>query len=312
MRFLVTGGAGFIGSNLVRALVAEHEVGVIDDLTTGHRNNVPLNVWFRRLDITDGSLAPVIAEFAPDVVIHLAAQASVARSLKDPHRDWQVNVEGTRAVARAAASAHARCVISASSAAVYGNPVEVPLTETAQKVPESPYGHSKLAAEAALAEELAPTPLDFASFRFSNVYGPRQDAEGEGGVVAIFSAALARGTAPVIFGTGEQTRDFIFVDDVVAAIIAGATAEASLREGGGLGPAYNVSTGTSSSVTELATMLSGVAEIDVTPQHGPARDGDIAHSSLDPRKARDVFAWDARVPLDVGLATTYEWFRERG
>jgi UDP-glucose 4-epimerase len=223
MRVLVTGGAGFIGSNLVDALVARGDtVGVIDDLSTGKAQNLNPSAWFREMDILDVSVPDVACEFAPDAVVHLAAQASVAVSLRDPNRDFAVNAEGTRAVARAALASGAKRMISASSAAVYGEPAEslLPLLETAPKAPANPYGNSKLAAESMLAEKLLGTGCDFASFRFSNVYGPRQDAAGEGGVVSLFCDRMHAGTAPVVYGTGEQTRDFIFVGDIVGAIIA--------------------------------------------------------------------------------------------
>lgn len=308
MRVLVTGGAGFIGSNLVRALLSNHEVGVIDDLSTGHVANLHPAAWFRKLDITGPDLSGAIQEFGPDAVVHLAAQASVPASILDPERDWKVNVEGTRAVATAAREAGATRMLSASSAAVYGEATEIPLSETVQKQPTNPYGESKLAAEEVLASELAGSRVDWASFRFSNVFGPRQDAQGEGGVVAIFCSLLAAGETPVIFGTGSQTRDFIFVGDIVNALIMGLTAETMLRDAGAGGPAYNISTGTQTSVNDLARMLRPAADFFGEFKYAPAREGDVEDSALDPTKARDVFAWDARVPIDIGLAQTYRWF----
>ncbi len=310
MRVLVTGGAGFIGSNLVHALVGEHEVGVIDDLSTGHAENLHPATWTRTMDILDDRLVSAIAEFGPEVVVHLAAQSSVPRSLEDPEFDWAVNVDGTRAVAAAAAAAGARRVISASSAAVYGDPVELPLTECAQKDPVNPYGGSKMAAEQVLAEELASTKTDFASFRFSNVYGPRQDAKGEGGVVALFCAALTEGRPPTIYGTGEQTRDFIYVGDVASAIITAIGYQGSLRDSGQCGPAYNISTGEEISVATLAAKLRPIASFYGEFDSENARPGDVQRSALDASKARDTFAWDARVPLEAGLSATYRWFKK--
>lgn len=308
MRVLVTGGAGFIGSNLVRALIANHEVGVIDDLSAGKVANLHPAAWFRKVDITSPELASAIAEFAPQTVIHLAAQASVPESIKDPERDWEVNVEGTRAVATASREAGARRIISASSAAVYGEPTELPLTETSQKNPMNPYGRSKLAAEEILASELTGYKTDWASVRFSNVYGPRQDARGEGGVVAIFCDTLSKGQAPTIYGTGDQTRDFIFVGDVVHALMMAAAAEVSLSEGEGNGPAYNISTGSQTSVNDIGRILRPLAGFFGEFTYEPSREGDVSASALDPGKARSVFAWDARVPLEVGLGQTYRWF----
>ena len=311
MKVLVTGGAGFIGSNLVHALLGEHEVGVIDDLSTGKIENIHPAAWMRTLDIRDDRLEAVVREFAPDVVVHLAAQASVAVSVRDPAFDRAVNVDGTRAVARAARAAGVRRVISASSAAVYGEPERVPLEEGDRAVPTNPYGASKLEAEQALADELEGSETDYASFRFANVYGPRQDALGEGGVVAVFCSTMAEGQAPVIHGTGAQTRDFIYVGDVVAAIIIALDSPIPLSEGASAGPAYNISTGIRTSVESLVTMLRGASGYLGPVVHEPSRIGDISDSALDPSKAASVFEWSARVPLETGLAMTYRWFARR-
>lgn len=308
MRVLVTGGAGFIGSNLVHALVGAHEVGVIDDLSTGRAENLHPAAWNRTLDILDDRLGDVIAEFGPDAVIHLAAQSSVVRSLEDPARDWAVNAEGTRRVARAAADASAQRVISASSAAVYGEPAEVPLTECSRTEPVNPYGASKLAAEAMLAEALVESATDFASFRFSNVYGPRQDALGEGGVVAVFCSELAAGRAPLIHGDGRQSRDFIYVADVVSALIAALGFEGRLSAGEPGGSAYNISTGSEVTVAGLADTLRPIAGFFGEFGSAPAREGDIVRSALDPAKALAFFGWQARVRLETGLEATYRWF----
>jgi UDP-glucose 4-epimerase len=309
MRVLVTGGAGFIGSNLVHALVTgRHEVGVIDDLSVGRPENLHPAAWFRRIDILDPGLAGVVAEFAPDAVVHLAAQADVQASIADPERDHAVNVEGTRAVAAAAAAAGAERVISASSAAVYGEPAEVPLHETSTKRPTNPYGRSKLDAETALAQALEHTGTDFASFRFSNVYGPRQDGHGEGGVVAIFATRLAAGERPVIYGSGRQTRDFIYVGDVVAAIIHGLLSDDALAGPLPDGPAFNISTGRESCVEEVAGILRMESMVLKEAEHRPARDGDVERSALDPAKALEVFGWTANQDLETGLAMTWTYF----
>ena len=314
MRVLVTGGAGFIGSNLVFALLSGgHAVGIIDDLSTGKAENLHPHAWFRTLDILDPTMPDVVAEFAPDAVVHLAAQASVSESLRDPERDLAVNAEGTRAVARAARQAGVLRVISASSAAVYGEPDEslLPLPEDAPKAPANPYGSSKLAAEGMLAKELAGSGTDYAAFRFANVYGPRQDAAGEGGVVALFCASISEGRAPIVFGSGGQTRDFIYVGDIVGAIIAALLSEGPLAQGGGDAAAYNISTGTETSVNQLLMALRQTSGFLGAADERPARAGDVERSSLSPAKAERVFGWMARQELDHGLAMTLRWFASR-
>ena len=308
MRVLVTGGAGFIGSNLVHALLSgRHEVAIVDDFSTGSMGNVHPAARLVRMDILDPALAGAVADFAPDTVVHLAAQTDVTRSIADPVHDRAVNVDGTVAVAKAAASAGARRILSASSAAVYGPPESLPLREDAPKHPANPYGCSKLAAESALAEALQGTGVDFASMRFANVYGPRQDWRGEGGVVAIFSGKLAAGERPVIYGDGMQTRDFIFVGDVVAFIVAALESDAPLAGPLPDGPAYNVSTGSGTSVLQIAMYLNATSRVMKQSEFRDAREGDVPASSLDPAKAHVALDWEAVQPIENGLAFTWRW-----
>lgn len=312
MRVVVTGGAGFIGGNLVHALLGGGaEVTVIDDLSTGSMANVHPATTFRCLDVLSPDAAQAIIDARPEVVIHLAAQVSVAASLADPAFDRAVNVEGTRAVAKAAAAAGATRVLSASSAAVYGEPQELPLVETSPTAPAVPYGASKLEAEGVLAEVLRPAGVDFASLRFANVYGPRQRAEGEGGVVAEFASRMARGNTPVIFGSGRQTRDFIYVADVVNACAMAATHEGTLARPGENGPAYNISTGMAMSVNMLAEGLRVAMRYPGTIERAPAREGDVEESVLSPAKAMEAFGWSAAVELQAGLAATGTWFMQQ-
>jgi UDP-glucose 4-epimerase len=308
MRVLVTGGAGFIGSNLAHALVVSgHDVGVIDDFSTGTMANIHPAVWLRKMDIRDEGLAAAIADFGPEAVVHLAAQTDVSRSIADPERDRAVNLDGTVAVARAAAACGARRMLSASSAAVYGVPEALPLREDSAKKPANPYGASKLAAESALTETLAGAGVDHASMRFANVYGPRQDWRGEGGVVAIFAAKLASGENPIIYGDGRQTRDFIYVGDVVAFIIEALLYEGELAGPGPDGPAYNVSTGKASTIAQVAAYLNAVSRVLLPPDFREARDGDVPDSVLDPAKANAKLDWAAGQPLENGLAFTWRW-----
>lgn len=305
MRILVTGGAGFIGSNLVRALLTGgNEVAVVDDLSTGSAANLDPRAAFRKLDILEDAFAGYVAEFGPEVIVHLAAQPSVVASIADPEFDRRVNAEGTRRVAAAAREAGARRVISASSAAVYGEPAELPLRETSPTEPVNPYGRSKLEAEGLLASELTGS-VDYASMRFANVYGPRQDAQGEGGVVAIFLARVRDGLPPIVNGDGSQTRDFIYVGDVVAALVAAAFSERPLAEGTG---AYNISTGRRSSVTELVMAIRQAAGYFGPVENAPEREGDIAHSVLDPSAAQAALGWEANVDLATGIGLTWRWF----
>ena len=313
MRVLVTGGAGFIGSNLVLALVgAGHEVVTVDDLSTGKPENVHPGSDFRHMDVLDPAFAELATDCRPEGIVHLAAQASVAVSVRDPEFDRRVNVEGTRAVARAAAASRARRVVFASTAALYGEPSVIPVPEDAPKAPESPYGASKLQAERLLADELVPSGVDVCSLRFANVYGPRQDAAGEGGVVAVFATELAAGRAPAIHGTGEQTRDFVFVHDVVECIEAVLDREEALAGEGQDRAAFNVSTGVETSVADLARRLASITGFTGRFKSAPAREGDLERSALDPGKAAEVLGWRARTDLSDGLGVTAEWFSRTG
>lgn len=309
MRVVVTGGAGFIGGNLVHALLGGGwDITVIDDLSTGSMDNVHPATGFRRLDVCDPRGAEAIVAAAPEVVVHLAAQVSVAASIEDPAFDHRVNVDGTRSVAEAAVAAGARRVLFASSAAVYGEPRELPLTETSQVAPAVPYGASKLEAESVLADVLRPAGVDFAVLRFANVYGPRQRAEGEGGVVAEFASRMTAGISPVVFGSGTQTRDFIYVADVVSAIVAAAQHEGPLAGPGLSGPAYNISTGVATSVNMLAEGLRVALRYPGSIERAEARDGDVEASLLSPAKAAAAFGWKAAVELRDGLEATGAWF----
>jgi UDP-glucose 4-epimerase len=304
MKAFVTGGAGFIGSNLVDALVERgDEVVAVDDLSTGREANLEgalaRGVVLHRVDIRDGErLAGLVEAAAPDVIFHLAAQIDVRRAVADPAFDAQVNVGGTINVLEAARRAGVRRVVNSSTGgAIYGEAGTIPTPEDHAATPMAPYGQSKLAAEGYLGLYRRLHGQSSVSLRYANVYGPRQDPHGEGGVVAIFCGKLAEGGTPVAFGDGRQTRDYVYVGDVVAANLAAAATDWA--------GACNIGTGTETSVIELAAALR--AHGDGAPfelEFAPARTGEIERSAVDPALARDVLSWEARVALGEGLERT--------
>ncbi|GAB4278437.1 MAG: UDP-glucose 4-epimerase [Coriobacteriia bacterium] len=312
MKVLVTGGAGFIGSQVVRDLAARgHAVVALDDLSSGHEDRVEGVAQLVMLDILDPALEEVVARVAPDAVVHLAAQTSVQVSIKDPERDRRINVEGTRATAEAAKKAGAGIFIFASSAAVYGDPEVLPLVETSPKSPANPYGRSKLDAEQVVAEVLEGSPVRHVSLRFSNVYGPGQDASGEGGVVAIFVSRTLGGQPVTVFGDGEQTRDFVFVEDVAGAVAVCVERFSEAAPGFAGAPVLNVSSGTETSVNEIAEAVARACGVELRAEHLPPVEGDVRRSILDPRAAAQVLRWRAETPLATGIEKTVEWFRSR-
>jgi UDP-glucose 4-epimerase len=293
MRAVVTGGAGFIGSNLVDSLIARgDEVTVVDNFASGKRQNLNAAAALLEHDIRE----PFAVE--ADVIFHLAAQADVQTSMKRPEYDAAVNVIGTVNVLQAAATA--QVIFASSGGAGYGECSER-ATEERPFLPESPYGIAKKCGEEYLAGWNRIHGTAHVSLRFANVYGPRQDAGLEGGVVAIFLERLARGEQTVIFGDGTQSRDFVYVDDIVASLVAVA--------GTGGGP-YNVGTGADTTVSELHRACAVVAGTDVEPQHEPARLGDIQRSVLDVSRIERERGWQPQVSLDDGLRRTWAWMQE--
>jgi UDP-glucose 4-epimerase len=304
MTALVTGGAGFIGSNLVDALLARGErVVVVDDLSTGRRQNLDdalsRGAALHELDVCDAdALRALFERERPELVFHLAAQIDVRRSVADPVADARVNVEGTINVLAAAQAAGARrLVYSATGGAVYGEAEQVPTPEGAPAQPLAPYGQAKLSGEGYCALFSRLHGLSTVALRYANVYGPRQDPLGEGGVIAIFCGCFAEGRTPTIYGDGEQTRDYVYVGDVV---------EANLRaaDSAVVGP-VNIGTGVETSVLHLAAAfreLEGGAAF--APEHAPARPGEVLRSCLDASRARELLGWEPQVPLADGLALT--------
>ena len=286
MRALVTGGAGFIGSNLVDALLERgDEVSVVDDLSTGRRENLNGAAAFHEASITDGArMAALLADERPDAVFHLAAQVDVRRAVADPAFDAAVNVGGTAVLLEAARAAGTRrFVLASTGGAIYGDTDRLPTPEDVPAAPISPYGASKAAAETYLELYRRLHGLSTVALRFANVYGPRQDPLGEGGVIAIYCHAAATDRRVRVFGDGRQTRDFVYVGDVVAALIAAAEQDA--------GGAYNIGTGLETTVLEL------VERLGLEPTFEPERPGEIRRSCLDASAARATLGWEARVAL---------------
>jgi UDP-glucose 4-epimerase len=298
----VTGGAGFIGSTLVDALLAAgHEVEVVDNLSTGTLKNLEGAMAYgsafglTEIDIRDAALTDVFARRKPEIVFHLAAQISVAASVQDPVIDAEINILGTLRVLEAAHATRARKLLFATSAAIYGEVAEVdlPITESQPRRPLSPYGISKAVALSYLEATKERYGLEWSALALANVYGPRQSSEGEAGVVARFVDHLRRGEAPTIFGSGEQRRDFIFVDDAVQAFL--------LAMSGGDGLVMNIGTGVDISINELWRDLAEVAQSNLSPSYGPKREGDLQASRLDSSLAETVLAWRAKTSLREGL-----------
>ena len=290
MRTVVTGGAGFIGSNLVDALLSRGDsVTVVDNFASGKRENVNPAATLLEHDIRE----PFTAE--ADVVFHLAAQADVQTSMQRPGYDAAVNVVGTANVLGAASGA--QVIFASSGGAGYGECAE-PATEQTPFLPLSPYGIAKKCGEEYLAGWNRIYGSHHVSLRFANVYGPRQDAGLEGGVVAIFLERLALGDATVIFGDGTQARDFVYVDDIVDSLLAAV---------GSTGGPYNVGTGRDTTVADLHAACARVAGTGQAPRHEPARLGDVQRSVLDARLIDRELGWRARVSLDDGLARTWAW-----
>jgi UDP-glucose 4-epimerase len=307
---LVTGGAGFIGSTLVDRLLAEDwAVDVVDDLSAGSLANLAdarrldgHRFSFYRFDVQAPGLREVLLRAKPDVVFHLAAQMDVRVSVANPILDAKINILGSLNVLEGCRDAGVSKVVFASSGGtIYGMPDEIPTRESAPQVPESPYGVAKKAVGDYLHFYREVHGLESTALALANVYGPRQDPHGEAGVVAIFAGKLLSGETPVIFGDGAQTRDFVFVDDVVDAFV-----RASDRGGGLL---LNIGTGTETSVVELYEAMARLVKRKGEPRHEPARLGELARSALDPGRAEMHLGWKPWTALDEGLTRTLSHFR---
>ena len=308
MRALVTGGAGFIGSNLVDALIARgDEVTVVDDISTGRRENledaIGAGAELVEADVRDAeALAAACERARPEAIFHLAAQIDVRRSVDDPVHDMQVNVGGTINVLKAAlASGASRFVNTSTGGAIYGEGQILPAPESHPVAPEAPYGQSKFAAEGYCELFRRLHGLSTVSVRYGNVYGPRQDPLGEAGVIAIFCGRLLAGERPTIFGDGRQTRDYVYVGDVVEANLAAVASDA-------VGP-VNIGTGVQTSVLDLVDVLSELGDGSFTAEHAEPRPGEVARNALDPSRARSELGWEPKVPVREGLERTLRSLR---
>jgi UDP-glucose 4-epimerase len=310
---LVTGGAGFIGSHVADAFLATgYTVTVLDNLSSGRRENVPSKAKFVELDVTTPDAAAFVRETRFDVIAHLAAQIDVRRSVTDPVFDAGINVLGTLRLLEAvrASGAPTRVIFASTGGALYGDFVTPPNGETAAKDPESPYGIAKLSAEYYLAYYGRVHHLDTVVLRFANVYGPRQDPHGEAGVVAIFCARLLSSRPVTIFGDGRQTRDYVYVKDVALANVA--AARGTLPPAGRLDErAFNIGTGVETTVNDLAATLGAAAGGAPVVEFAPARPGEQLRSAIIVDKAATVLGWRPRMTLRDGLGDTYKWFAER-
>jgi UDP-glucose 4-epimerase len=308
-RSVVTGGAGFIGSNLVDRLVDDgDEVLVLDDLSSGSLANLRGarsrgHVTVHQIDVTRNDVVGLVREFRPTTVHHLAAQIDVRRSVSDPVFDAMSNVIGTINMLEAARAAGAeRFVFSSSGGATFGDTFNIPTPETQPRRPGSPYGVSKSVVEEYFRYYHDAYDLDYVSLGFANVYGPRQDPNGEAGVVSIFIGDLESGRAPTIYGDGSQTRDFVFVEDVTDAMVRAA------RIGGSR--YLNIGTGVETSVVKLYELVVEATGADVAPIMAAPRRGEQLRSCLDASAAREHLGWEAWTSLPEGLARTVQWWRE--
>lgn len=311
MRALVTGGAGFIGSNLVDRLLQEgYEVGVVDNLVSGKMENLAKaqessKFRFMRADITEVATTEIIADYRPEVVFHLAAQADVRVSVANPVFDAEVNVIGTLRVIDGAVRGGAKKLIAAASGGtLYGevSPDLLPISETAPWRPLSPYGISKKVMVDYLRSAQEMSGIETTALALGNVFGPRQDPHGEAGVIAIFFQHYEAGTTPTVFGTGDQTRDFIYVDDVVSAFVAAS-------RNVGTGDLINIGTGLETSVNQLVAAMNQITQSDVEPVRAPARLGELDRSVLDIRRASDALQWSPQTSVQQGLEETWRWFQ---
>ncbi|HVM95142.1 MAG TPA: NAD-dependent epimerase/dehydratase family protein [Candidatus Acidoferrales bacterium] len=305
MKILVTGGAGFIASHVTDAFIdAGHDVVVVDDLSSGKRENLNPQGKFYQLDIQDPKIAEVFRQERPEVLCHHAAQMDVRKSVADPVFDARVNLVGLlNLLENGRQNGLRRVLFSSTGGAIYGEQDVFPCPETHKTEPLSPYGIAKLASEKYMFFYRAQYGISYAALRYANVYGPRQNPHGEAGVVAIFTEKLLRGEQPTINGDGKQSRDYVFVGDLVRANVLALTSEYS-------GP-LNLGTGIETNVNQLFAQLVKICNASASEQHGPAKAGEQMRSVIDSALAKRVLGWEPRVRLEDGLRQTVDFFRAR-
>ncbi|MDH4358781.1 MAG: SDR family NAD(P)-dependent oxidoreductase [Candidatus Berkelbacteria bacterium] len=307
MKILVTGGAGFIGSNIVDALIEkDHEVAIVDNLSTGLKENINQKAKFYEGDITSREILEEIFEkFSPEAIFHLAAQINVRHSVEDPLKDIKVNVIGTVNLLTLAEEYEVKKFIySSTGGAIYGDDVERPTPETAEERPISPYGMDKLSAERFIEYFKGRNPsLKTICLRYANVYGPRQNPHGEAGVISIFTPKMLKEEPIEVWGDGEQTRDYVYVGDVVAVNLA-----ALEFDGSGT---YNIGTGVETSVNKLAEIVQAATDSQSEVKHVEAKEGEQKASSLSYQKAYQDLGWKPEVEFEEGVKRTVEWYRNR-
>jgi UDP-glucose 4-epimerase len=303
MRILVTGGAGFIASNVADAFIAAgHDVVIIDNMFMGNKDNINPKAKFYEVDIRDRSVGEIMKKEGIEVVDHHAAQISVPASVKDPVFDADINIKGTLNLLEAAAACNVKKFIFVSSGGtVYGTPDKFPVSEKHPYAAESPYGISKVAGELYVKFFAAQHGMKYTILRYSNVYGPRQLPHGEAGVVAIFIKKIMAGEVPTVFGGGKCVRDYVYVGDVAAANVAAVT--------GGDNNEFNIGTGVPTDTNKLYKAVQKVTGFAHEAVQGPFREGDILANYLDNRKAAKVLKWKPRVKLEQGVLKTYEFFK---
>jgi len=300
-RVLITGGAGFIGSHLIDRVIADgHRVSVIDNLSSGDKTRIPDGIVLHVADIRDSeAMTEIVTHDRPEIIYHLAAQISVRHSVADPQADADTNIGGTLNLLTGARQVDARLILASTGGAMYGDGVPMPTPETVPPQTPAPYGISKYCAEQYLALFGRLYGTQHLALRLGNVYGPRQDPHGEAGVVAIFCGQIAQGQTPIVFGDGHQTRDFLYVADVVDAFVAAAGYTGSES-------VFNIGTGASTSVLALLDAVNRAAGSQIRAQHAPARDGEWRHGALDSTRAATELGWTATTPTTEGIRRTFQ------